>query len=230
MGALRPKHVSGDTILDRIFKAFLANKMDSLSPTDKSVYERIKEVDCQVRTGFVQKLTKYDPELEADVEVDRLNRPYQKLELAHWIMARFGVSQSQAYIDIQMSQQFFKTFESRKDKEYARGMHIYWGERLLAEAAHAGEFKAAAAFYKEIGRVSGLYDQDIDLPDYKEFTPIKPKIETDPSKMGFEKIENKDALVASLLKELKGKSSSIDRMLDDEAEDIEFEDSEDGEG
>lgn len=228
MGALRPKHVTGDTILDRIFKAFLANKIDLLSPTDQAVYERLKEVDLQVRTGFVQKLTKYDPDLGADVEVDRLNRPYQKLELAHWIMTRFGVSQSQAYMDIQMSQQFFKTFESRKDKEYARGMHIYWGEKLLAEAAHAGEFKAAAAFYKEIGKVSGLYDQDIDLPDYKEFTPIKPVIETDPSKMGFEKIENKDALVASLLKELKGKSSSIDRMLEDEAEDIDFEDSEDG--
>src|SRR5690606_14695457 len=155
-----------------------------------------KEVDLQVRTGFVQIKTKYDPETGTDIEVDRFNRPYQKLELAYWIIARFGVSQSQAYVDIQMSQQFFKTFESRKDKEYARGMHIYWGEKIMAEAAHAGEYKAASAFYKELSRVSGFYDEDLDLPDYKEFTPIKPVIETDASKMGFEKIENKDALVA----------------------------------
>ena len=228
MGELRPKHIKGDTILDRIFKAFLANKIDSLSPTDRGVYDRIREVDAQVRTGFVQKITKYDYDLQLEVEVSRINRPYQKLELAHWIMARFGVSQAQAYIDIQMSQQFFKTFESKEDKDYARGMHIYWGERLMMEAHSAGDFRAASAFYKELSKVKGLHEKDHDIPDYKEFTPIKPVIETDASKLGFEKIENLEAVKAELLKELKGKSSSIDRMLEDEAEDVDFDDIEDG--
>lgn len=229
MGELRPKHIKGDTIMDRIFKAFLANKIDSLSPTDRGVYDRIREVDAQVRTGFVQKITKYDYELQLEVEVSRINRPYQKLELAHWIMARFGVSQAQAYIDIQMSQQFFKTFESKEDKDYARGMHIYWGEKMMMEAHSAGDFRAAQGFYKELSKVKGLHEKEHDIPDYKEFTPIKPVIEPDASKLGFEKIENIDAVKADLLKELKGKSSSIDRMLEDEAVDVDFEDMEDGE-
>lgn len=229
MGELRPKHIKGDTIMDRIFKAFLANKIDSLSPTDRGVYDRIREVDAQVRTGFVQKITKFDYDLQLEVEVNRINRPYQKIELAHWIMARFGVSQAQAYIDIQMSQQFFKTFESKEDKDYARGMHIYWGERLQASAELAGDFKAAAAIYKELTRVKGLHEKHQDIPDYKEFTPIKPVIEPDASNLGFEKIENLDAVKADLLKELKGKSSSIDRMLEDEAVDVDYEDLEDGE-
>lgn len=229
MGELRPKHIKGDTIMDRIFKAFLANKIDSLSPTDRGVYERIREVDAQVRTGFVQKITKYDYELQLEVEVSRINRPYQKLELAHWIMARFGVSQAQAYIDIQMSQQFFKTFESKEDKDYARGMHIYWGEKMMMEAHSAGDFRAAQGFYKELSKVKGLHEKDHDIPDYKEFTPIKPIIETDVTKLNFEKIENLDAVKADLLKELKGKSSSIDRMLDDEAVDVDYEDLDDGE-
>ena len=229
MGELRPKHIKGDTIMDRIFKAFLANKIDSLSPTDRGVYDRIREVDAQVRTGFVQKITKFDYDLQLEVEVSRINRPYQKLELAHWIMARFGVSQAQAYIDIQMSQQFFKTFESKEDKDYARGMHIYWGEKMMMEAHSAGDFRAAQGFYKELSKVKGLHEKDHDIPDYKEFTPIKPVIEPDASKLGFEKIENLDAVKADLLKELKGKSSSIDRMLEDEAVDVDFEDMEDGE-
>ncbi|MDF2851691.1 MAG: hypothetical protein K0S31_2376 [Sphingobacterium multivorum] len=229
MGELRPKHIKGDTIMDRIFRAFLANKIDSLSETDQRVYERIREVDAQVRTGFVQKITKFDYELQLEVEIHRINRPYQKLELAHWIMARFGVSQAQAYIDIQMSQQFFKTFESKEDKDYARGMHIYWGERMMMEAHGAGDFRAASAFYKELSKVKGLHEKDHDIPDYKEFTPIKPVIEPDASNLGFEKIENLDAVKADLLKELKGKSSSIDRMLEDEAVDVDYEDLEDGE-
>lgn len=224
MGELRPKHIQGDTILDRIFKAFLANKIDSLSPTDRAVYERIREVDAQVRTGFVQKITKYNPDLGCDVEVNRINRPYQKLELAHWLMAKFNISQAQAYVDIQMSQQFFKTFESKEDKDYARGMHIYWGERMMMEAHNAGDYRAAQAFYKELSKVKGLHEKDFDIPDYQDFTPVKPVIETDASKLGFEKIDNVDSVVADLLKELKGKSSSIDRMLEDEAEDVDYED------
>ena len=124
---LRPKDVKGSTVLDRILKAFLVNKLDDLSEADKHVLERITEVDNRLRKGYVVTEPRIAPETGQPYN-HSYSRPYRKSELAQWQMTRFGVSMSQAYEDIRMAERFFLTTESRPDKEFARGMMIHWGE------------------------------------------------------------------------------------------------------
>lgn len=228
MSKLRPKDVKGTTVMDRIFKAFLGNNLNTLSEEDKNILERISLVDAKVRTGQVVIKTKYDPNLGADVEVDRYNKPYQKSELAKWMMQHFGISMAQAYVDIDMSERFFLTTESRKNKEFGRGMHIYWGEEAMAEARHAGDFKSAAAFFKELSKIKDLYVFDDGLPKLKDFRPIEPVIVTDASELGFDKIDNLDETRSRLQIELRARKSSLDRILDDESEDDDLDEEENG--
>lgn len=223
MGWLRPRHVRGNTALDRILKAFLNNDLKSLKQEDKDILDRISEVDARLRTGNVVKKERYDPDLDCMVEDGRYTRPYQKRELALWQMARFDVSLAQAYADIEMAERFFLTTETRSDREFARGMQIIWGEDAMARAQADGDHRAAAAFYKEINKIKGLDKFDEDTPELKDFRPIEQVIVADPSELGvgFELIENTDALVAKLRKELK-KSTVIDRIVA-EAEEVDFE-------
>lgn len=223
MGALRPRHVKGTSALDVILKAFLKNDLDNLDQKHKDILERITEVDKRIRVGNVVIKTKFDYELNADVEDFRFTRPYRKRELAEWQMARFGVSLAQAYADIEMAERFFLTTETRQDKEFARGMQIYWGEEAMARAQHDGDHRAAAMFYKELNRIRGLDRPDDDTVDLQDWRPIKPVVVSDPSQLGFEKIDNPDKVVAQLRKELRGKSNAIERMLDAEASDVDFE-------
>src|SRR5690606_39016348 len=119
MGALRPRHVKGTSALDVILKAFLKNDLDNLDQKHKDSLERITEVDKRIRVGNVVIKTKFDYELDADVDDCRLPRPYRKRELAEWQIARFGVSLAQAYADIEMAERFFLPTETRQDKEFA---------------------------------------------------------------------------------------------------------------
>src|SRR5690606_20810093 len=116
--------------------------------------------------------------------------------------ARFGVSLAQAYIDIEMAERFFLTTERRPDKEFARGMQIYWGEDAMARAQADGDHRAAAAFFKELNKIRGLDKFEDESANLKDFRPIKPVIVSDPSELGFEKIDNPDKVVAELRKSL----------------------------
>ena len=227
MSALRPRHVKGSFALDIILKAFLANNLDSLDEQHQQILERISEVDARIRVGNSIPQTRFDPDLNMEVQDGRLKRPYRKRELAEWQMARFGVSMAQAYIDIEMAERFFLTTERRPDKEFARGMQIYWGEEAMARAQADGDHRAAAAFFKELNKIRGLDKFEDDSANLKDFRPIMPVVVSDPSELGFEKIDNPDKVVAELRKSLKGKSSSIERMLDAEATDIQFDEEED---
>lgn len=222
MGVIRAKHVRDNTVVDRILKAFLSNKLDQLSAEDKFVLERISEVDARIRAGYTVVPTRWDDNLGVDVEdhTRKFIRPYRKKELAEWQMARFGVSMAQAYIDIDMAERFFLTTETKKDKEFARGLQIYWGEEAMARAYADGDYRAAAAFFKELNKIKGLDTFEDDTPELKDFRPIEQIIVSDASGLGFDKIDNPDALRASLLKSLK-KSTVIDRMIE-EAEDVDF--------
>lgn len=221
-GGLRPKHVKGTTVLDRILKAFLKNNLDGLSPVDKAVLERITEVDARIRAGYVVKKTKFDYDLNAVVEDYRYTRPYRKAELAEWQVAKFDISLAQAYKDIEMSERFFLTTERRPDKEFARGQMIYWGEDAMAEARAQGDFRSAAALFKVVAQIRGLDKEDEPMFDPEKFQPIQPVIVADPSEIGFEKVENPDQLVAQLQKELR-QNKMMDRLIREEAEDIDFE-------
>lgn len=227
-GGLRPRHVKGNTVLDRILKAFLKNNLDGLSHDDKFVLERITEVDNRIRCGYVVKKTKYDHDLQVDVEDYRYTRPYRKSELAEWQVARFNISLAQAYKDIEMAERFFLTTEKRPDKEFARGQMIYWGEDAMAEARAMGDFRSAAALFKVVALIRGLDKEEEPGFDPEKFKPIQPEIVVDPSELGFDKIDNPDNLVARLNKELR-KTKLMDRLIQAEAEDAEIEEEEDDE-
>lgn len=227
MGILRPKHVKGNTALDIILKAFLKNDLDSLSDEHKNILERITEVDARIRTGYVVIKTKFDDNLKIDVEDFRFNRPYRKRELAEWQMTRFGVSLAQGYADVEMAERFFLSTERRPDREFARGMQIYWGEEAMALAQHDGDHRAAAAFFKELNKLKGVDKPEDDTINLKDWRPIRPVVKRDPSELGFVKLENPDKVVAELRASLKGNSSVVGRMLDYEAENIDFEEGED---
>lgn len=227
-GGLRPKHVKGNTVEDRILKAFLRNKLDTLSKQDQEILERITEVDARIRAGYVVKKTKFDYDLNSDVEDYRYTRPYRKSELAEWQVAKFGVSLAQAYKDIEMSERFFLTTERRPDKEFARGQMIYWGEDAMAEARAMGDFRSAAALYKVVAMIRGLDKEDEPLFDPEKFQPIQPEIVADPSELKFEKVDNPDALMARLSIELR-QNKFMDRLIREEAEDVEFEGEEEDE-
>lgn len=228
MGVIRAKHVRDNTVVDRILKAFLNNKLDELSPADQFVLERISEVDARIRAGYTVVPSRWDEYLGVDVQdhARKFTRPYRKKELAEWQMTRFGVSMAQAYIDIDMAERFFLTTETKKDKEFARGLQIHWGEEAMARAMADGDYRAAAAFFKELNKIKGLDTFEDDTPELKDFRPIEQIIVADPSELGFDKIDNPEATVAELLKSLK-KSTAIEKMLDD-ADDVDFEDVEEG--
>ena len=220
---LRPKDVKGTTVLDRILKAFLSNKLDQLSPADQYVLERITEIDNRYRAGYTVMGVEFDETLGIEKQVEKYTRPYRKMELAKWQMERFKVSMSQAYEDIRMAQQFFLTFESRPDKEFARGQMIYWGEDAAARAQADGDHRAAAAFFKELVKIKQLDRHEDSKFNPEDLNPIRPIIVMDPSQLDqpFPKMENPDAIVAGLLKELK--KGVIEKIAED-AEEIEMED------
>lgn len=192
MSIIKPKEIKGDTVLDRILRAWLSHDLDNLSDTDKHILTRITELDKRMQEGKLIKGNKKD-----------FSRPMRTKELAEWQVERFKISHRQAYADIQMAKEFFLSTQSREDKEFARGHMILQGEDLMFEAAATGDFKAAAAFFKELRLLRGLDKIDPDTPDLSKWEPIKPIIISSVSEMGFEKIDNPDQEVKKLLRSFK---------------------------
>jgi hypothetical protein len=208
MSIIKAKDVSDDTPLDRIYKAFVSHQLDKLSDSDKAILTRITEIDKQITVRKpVEKTIKG--------KVVTYNRPYQYKELCEWVVERFNVSHRQAYIDIDMSKRFFLSCETRDDKEYARGQRILIGNELMFEAAAQGDYKSAAAFFKELNEISGLKRTDPEGINPEDLIPIEFTIVDDPSQLdsSFEKIENIDELIRDLEKEFKRKT--IKNVIDD---------------
>ncbi|TXI14819.1 MAG: hypothetical protein E6Q66_04690 [Pedobacter sp.] len=192
MQVIKPKQISGETALDRITRAWLSHDLDGLSDADKQLLDRISEADKQLQHGKLIRKNGKD-----------FSRPMRVKELAEWLVERFKISLRQAYIDIETAKAFFLSTQSRNDKEFARGQMIQYGEEFMCEAAARGDFKAAAAFFKELRLLHGLDKVDVETPNLSQWEPATPVIVSDPSALGFEKIEHPDQLVQKLLKSLK---------------------------
>lgn len=192
MQLIKPKQISTETALDRITGAWLAHDLDHLSDADKHLLERISEADKQLQHGKLIRKNGKD-----------FSRPMRIKEVAEWLVERFKISLRQAYADIEMAKQFFLSTQSRNDKDFARGQMIQWGEEFMCEAAAKGDFKAAAAFFKELRLLHGLDKIDAETPDLSQWEPIKPIIISSVSEIGYEKIEHLDQEIKKLLKALK---------------------------
>lgn len=212
--------IGKETPLDRILRAWLKDDLDILSPTDQEILERISEVDKRFRKGYTIKKKAVDEMNGREYKEKLYKRPYRKKELADWQVKRFGISLRQAYEDIRMAEQFFLFNEGREDKEFGRGQQIMWGTDLMHQAAYNGDFRAASAFFKELNKLKGLDKPDDFNFDPSKFEPINPIIVTDVSEVGFEKLDDPNALVAELRKSFK--QSVLDKFMND-AEDVEEE-------
>jgi hypothetical protein len=209
MSNIKPKDIEGDTALDRILKSWLAHDLDSLDEVDKNILTRITELDKRMQEGKLIKTNKKD-----------FSRPLRIKELAEWQVERFKISLRQAYADIEMCKQFFLSTQTLDDKAFARGQMIQQGEELMFEAASNGDFKASAAFFKELRVLRGLDKPEAENVDLSKWEPINPVIVLDPAQLGFEKMEYPDQEVKKLLKSFKVSPLETRLDQDDLKEDV----------
>jgi hypothetical protein len=206
---IKASDIKGDTAYDIILRAWLEHKVDNL-PADKlAMLERWRMVDKLIRQGEI--VTVINPEGEPEKKLMR----YNFSSLVEWLRTGYNISARTAYDDIKNAKRFFLCCEGTTDVEYSRGVMIEWGENMMFKSFDSGDFDSASKFFKELNKIKGLHDQRLDLPNYDEFIPPTFIITTDPTELGFEKIDNKDEIVARILAEKRN------GFIESEAEDAE---------
>ncbi|WP_353183574.1 hypothetical protein [Parapedobacter lycopersici] len=216
MSLIRAKDIEVEGPLDRIYKAWLSNKLDGLRQSDKDQLTRMERVDSLIRNKQLQKEKRYATDTGKPYDF-QFKRPWKKKELADWLRTEFGVSHRQAYIDIELSNRFFNSLETPQDREFARGMQIEWGEEMMARAEAAGDFRAAAAFFKELNQIKGLRTIQSETFDPSQLIPSEPILLDDPSKLGFPALEEPVEVVKDrLMKQLK--KGFIETLVEDAEE------------
>ncbi|GAA4327450.1 hypothetical protein GCM10023149_30840 [Mucilaginibacter gynuensis] len=206
---IKASDIKGDTAYDIILRAWLDHKVEALALDKQQMLERWRMIDKLIRQGEVVRKVNDAGDLE-----DQHVR-YNFSSLVEWIRQGYNVSARTAYEDIKNAKRFFLCCEGTTDVEYSRGVQIEWGEMMMFKAFESGDFSSASKFYKELNKIKGLHDQRLDLPNYDEFVPPSFVITSDPTELGFEKIENKDEIVARILSEKRN------GFIDNEAEDAE---------
>ena len=205
---VRPGDIKGNTVYDVILKAWLSHKTTDLPPDQKTMLERWEQADRLLRNGELVTL------LTEDGPVQKMGR-FNVSKVVEWLKERYQVSARTAYEDVYNAKRFFLSCEGRPDKEYERAIAITFGESLMERCEEKGDLKAAAALFKELNKIKGLHEQSIDAPDYAEFQPPKLVITSDPTELGFERVENPDDIVKRILGE------SRQNFLESEAQDAE---------
>lgn len=205
---IRPGDIKGNTTFDVVMKAYLSHKLDELPEAQRNMLERWEQADRLLRDGELVTL------VGEKGPVQQHGR-FNVSKVVEWLKERYKVSTRTAYEDVTNAARFFHSLAGRPDKEYERAIAITYGEAMLEKALEKNDLKAAAALYKELNKIKGLHEQSIDTPDYAEFQPPKMVITSDPTELGFEKVENPDAIVKRILGE------SRQSFLESEAQDAE---------
>jgi hypothetical protein len=205
---VRPGDIKGNTVYDIILKAWLGHKLTELPDEQRKMLERWEQADRLLRNGEMVTL------VTEDGPVQKHGR-FNVSRVVEWLKEKYKVSTRTAYEDVHNAKRFFLSLEGRPEKEYERAVAITFGEALLERCEEKGDLKAAAALFKELNKIKGLHEQSIDAPDYAEFQPPKLVITSDPTELGFEKVENPDEIVKRILGE------SRQSFLESEAEDAE---------
>jgi hypothetical protein len=207
---IKPRDIKGDTPFDVILRAWIGHKMDELPPDIAQMLERWKQADSLLRNGAMATF------VTEDGPVQRKTR-FNKSKVVAWLVEYYGVSERTAYDDVQNAIRFFLTLEGRPDVEYDRILAITRGEEFIEKYDEIGDGKTVAALFKEVNKLKSLHTQTIETHDYEEFQPPKMVITSDPTELGFEKVENPDDIVKRYL------SESRQSFLESEAQDAEVE-------
>lgn len=207
---IKPRDIKVETPYDAILKAFLSGQIEKLPDDQKKMLNRWRMANSLIRDGKLVKKGKKE-----------ITQPYSFSKLADFLVAEYKISYRTAYEDIANAKRFFLSTYSKDDRDFARGIMIEWGEKLMFEAAGNGDFKSAAAFFKTLSDIKGLMKDDQDRPDYENINIPSFNLVADPSELGFPKIDDPDAAVRRILD--KRKKDKMDVIIS-ESEPIEFTD------
>jgi hypothetical protein len=205
---LKPRLIKSETTYDVILKAFLAGKIEELPNDQQAMLTRWRKADALMRDGTI--ITKGKKEYV---------KTYNFSRLADYLVQEYNISYRTAYEDIASAKRFFLSTYSKDDKDFARGIMIEWGEKLMWQSAGNGDMKSAAAFFKTLSEIKGLLKDDQERPDYDNINLPALNLVADPSELGFPKLEDPDAAVARIL--AKRKKDKIDLIIS-ESETIAF--------
>lgn len=164
--------IQPEDLLDRLFKAHLADKIDCLPSDEQKILKRMEYADELIRSGG--KFMSYKnlvKQMAVKFKADEVTK--RTLEN-----------------DIARAKRFFLSRYKREDKEYARGVRVEWLDRLAAKAEKAGDFKASVAAIKEGNEVLSLKKDDPNLPNYEDLQPPPILIVSNPADIGVPVIDN----------------------------------------
>jgi len=196
--AIRPAFVQPEDLLDRIYKAWLAHRIEDLPLDEQKVLERMEYADAKLCEGGVGSQYR-----------NLLNDMEEKFK-EHQITRRTLEN------DIARAKKFFLSARPREDKEYARGKTIQWLERLIWKAEEELDFKAAAVLIRELNEIQNFKKDDPNLPDYLKVNRQPILVLSDPVALGIPAIENMD----EELRKLRG--SQIDFLNQQDIEEAEL--------
>lgn len=196
---LRPSFIQPEDLLDKLYKAYLADKIEELPEQEQKVLERMEYADAKLREGG---------------SVSRYSNLVN--DMLHFFKGH-NVTRRTIENDIARAKRFFLSARPREEKEYGRGKHIEWLERVIVEAREAGEFRALPGLFRELKDYQGYMKEDPNRPDYENFERKPILVITDPKQIGVPEIENLEEELAKL------RGSKKDYMSAFGAEDVEFE-------
>ena len=194
---VRASMVQPEDLEDRLYKAYISNKLDTLPDVERKVLERMEYADDLIRSGGKYMVYK-----------NVVNEMISHF-LDHEIVKRTIEN------DIARAKRFFLSNYKKEDKEYARGVRIEWLNKIAEEAREDGDFRSAVAAIKEGNDCLGLKKEDIDLPDYTKIERQPILIISDPALIKLPMIEN-------LEEELRKLRSAKSSFMKDAVEDVEF--------
>lgn len=205
---LKPRNIKVETTYDVILKAFLGGKLLDLPEDQKKMLDRWRMANALMRDGKLVKKGKREIVI-----------PYNFSKVADFLVNEFSISYRTAYEDIASAKRFFLPVYTKGDKDFAKGVMIEWGDKLMWEAAGNGDYKSAAAFFKTLAEIKGVLKDDQELPDYANINLPAFNLVADPSFLGFPKLEDPDAAVDRIM--AKRKKDKIDQIIS-ESESVEF--------
>lgn len=171
---IRAKDIIVDDVLDRIFKAWIAHKIDDLSLQDRWILERMEYIDAILKEGGIRSIYK------------------NLVEDAYEAFKSHDITRRTIESDIARTKRFFLTTRPREDKDYARGKYIEWGQRKLWTLDEEKDNLGFIMLYKELLKLEGFHKEEIERPDYDAVQPPPVMIVTEPTDIGVPFIDNLD--------------------------------------
>jgi predicted acetyltransferase len=166
-GLLKPRDIKKETNFDIILRAWLEHRLGDLSEDLTAMLERWRMADSLLRDGYLVKKGK-----------NEITQPYTFNKLVAFLVETYGISRRTAYDDIANAKKFFLSTYSKEDRDFARGVMIEWGEKMMWEAQSIGDNKSAAAFYKTLADIKGILKEEQERPDYENINWIHQNLDS----------------------------------------------------